>query len=115
MTTHERMTRMFEHKEATRMVAAQIKPPEDVLVYQIDLEYRLLPWDGKLKNGEALKEKYGAKVGFNFYTSEDLGIFWSNDASVPIDAMVRWLGIWTDDEYVEIATKRYKEVKENMK
>jgi predicted amidohydrolase len=87
------------------MVAAQIKPPQEILVHQIDLEYRLLPWDGKLKDGEALKEKYGKDVGFSYYPSEDAGVFWSNNPAVPIDAMVRWLGIWTNDEYVAHARK----------
>ena len=66
---------------------------------QIDLEYRLLPWDSKLDNGEALKKKFGDDVGFRFYPEEDWGIFWSNNPAVPIDTMVRWLGIWTEDQY----------------
>ena len=92
--------------EPTGLVAAQIKPPDKVLVHQVDLEYRLLPWHGKLRNGEALREKYGDDVGFNYYPSEDFGIFWSNSPDLPIDAMVRWLGIWTHDEYVAAQLKR---------
>ncbi len=97
--------------EPTGMVAAQIKPPQEVLVQEIDLEYRLLPWDGKLRDGEALKEKYGKDVGFHYYPSEDMGIFWSNNPAIPIDAMVRWLGIHTHDEYVNRATQIYAEMK----
>jgi predicted amidohydrolase len=97
--------------EPTGMVGAQIKPPQEILVHQIDLEYRLLPWDGKLLDGKALADKYGQDVGFHYYPSEDLGIFWSNNPAVPIDAMVRWLGIHTHDEYVARATKMYAELR----
>lgn len=95
--------------EPTGMTAAQIKPPQEILVHELDLEYRLLPWDGKLRDGAALREKYGRDVGFHYYPSEDLGIFWSNNPAIPIDAMVRWLGIHTHDEYVARATKMYAE------
>ena len=97
--------------EPTGMVAAQIKPPQEILVHQIDLEYRLLPWEGRLRDGAALKEKYGQDVGFNYYPSEDMGVFWSNNPAIPIDAMVRWLGIQTHDEYVARATRMYRELK----
>ena len=97
--------------EPTGMVAAHINPPQEILVTQIDLEYLLLPWDGKLLDGKALKDKYGQDVGFNYYPSEDMGIFWSNNPAIPIDAMVRWLGIWTNDEYVAHARKMYEELK----
>ena len=82
-----------------RPTGEKVSPQEDVLVTQIDLEYRLLPWDSKLDNGEALKKKFGDDVGFRFYPEEDWGIFWSNNPAVPIDTMVRWLGIWTEDQY----------------
>jgi predicted amidohydrolase len=89
--------------EPTAMVAAQIKPPQEVLVYEIDLTYRLLPWESKLRDGEGLREQFGKDVGFHYYPSEDLGIFWSNNPDRPIDEMVRWLGIWTYDQYVDYA------------
>jgi predicted amidohydrolase len=95
--------------EPTGMVAAQIKPPQEILVHELDLEYRLLPWEGKLRDGAALREKYGQDVGFHYYPSEDLGIFWSNNPAIPIDAMVRRLGIHTHDEYVARARKMYAE------
>jgi predicted amidohydrolase len=98
--------------EPTGMLAAQIKQPEQILVHEIDLEYRLLPWPS---TGEKVREQYKEKIGFNYYPSEDLGIFWSNDPTVPIDSMVRWQGVWTDDEYVEYATKRYREFKGKSK
>ena len=73
-----------------------------------------LPWDGKLKDGEALREKYGKDVDFHYYPSEDMGIFWSNNPAIPIDAMVKWLGIQTNDEYVARATKMYQEYRQKQ-
>ena len=98
--------------EPTGMVAAQIQQPQKLLVHEIDLEYRLLPWPS---TGEKLKKQYQDQIGFHYYPSEDLGIFWSNDAAVPIDSMVRWQGVWTDDEYVADARKRYREYKKKTK
>jgi predicted amidohydrolase len=79
--------------EPTGMIAAQIKAPERVLVQEIDLSYALLPWSGKLRNGQAFRDRYGEKVGFRYYEAEDLGIFWSNDPSTPIREMVRAIGV----------------------
>jgi len=96
-------------------VAAQIEPPDEVLVHEIDLEYRLIGWHGKLRDGAALKEKFGRRIGFNYYRREDTGVFWSNDAATPIDAMVRWLGIWTYDEYLAAQTARLTTLRETWR
>jgi len=69
-------------------ITAQIRPPESVLVQEIDLSYAILPWSEALQNGAALKAKYGDKVGFRYYEDEDHGIFWSNDRRSAL-AMVR--------------------------
>lgn len=79
--------------EPTGKIAAQIKPPENVLVREIDLSYALLPWSSKLQNGQSLKKIYGEKVGFHYYEDEDCGIFWSNDPKMAIGEMVRNLGV----------------------
>ena len=63
----------------TGKMVAQIKPPQRVLVEEIDLSYLILPWSRQLRNGQALKEKFGDKVGFRYYKDEDCGFFWSND------------------------------------
>jgi predicted amidohydrolase len=84
--------------EPTGKIAAQIRPPEQVLVHEIDLSYAILPWSGKLRNGKALAEKYGAKVGFRYYEDEDCGIFWSNDHGTPVREMVRSLGLREAEE-----------------
>jgi predicted amidohydrolase len=89
--------------EPTGRITAQIKPPEQVLVQQIDLSYAIIPWSKELRNGEALREKYGDKVGFRYYEDEDRGIFWSNDPSVTIGQMVRSIGVAEEeDEFLRI-------------
>jgi len=55
--------------------------------------YALLPWNSKLRNGEALRQAYGDKVGFHYYEDEDCGIFWSNDPNRTIGEMVRSIGV----------------------
>lgn len=84
--------------EPTGKIIAQVKPPEHVLVQEIDLSYALLGWSSKLRNGAAMKERYGDKVGFRFYEDEDLGIFWSNDPSTPIRQMIQALGLTEAEE-----------------
>jgi predicted amidohydrolase len=75
--------------EPTGMVAAQLLPPERVLVHQLDLSYAIMGWSSFLRNGDALRDKYGDSVGFHYSTREDMGLFWSNDPATPIGKMVR--------------------------
>jgi predicted amidohydrolase len=75
--------------EPTGKIMAQVKPPEQILVEELDLSYAILPWSPRLQNGEALRRKYGDKVGFRYYEEEDNGIFWSNDPHLSIGEMVR--------------------------
>jgi predicted amidohydrolase len=79
--------------EPTGKIAAQIKPPQNVLVSEIDLSYALLPWSSKLRNGEAFKKTYGDKAGFHYYEDEDCGIFWSNDPKTTVGEMARKIGV----------------------
>ncbi|HTL56156.1 MAG TPA: carbon-nitrogen hydrolase family protein [Candidatus Limnocylindrales bacterium] len=79
--------------EPTGKIAAQIKPPQRILVHELDLSYALLPWSARLQNGEALRKGFGDKVGFRYYEDEDCGIFWSNDPKTPIGEMVRSIGV----------------------
>ena len=64
-----------------------------VVVQQIDLAYAILHWSEKLREGRALTERFGAKVGFSYSEREDTGLFWSNDPKVSIGAMVQELGL----------------------
>jgi predicted amidohydrolase len=85
--------------EPTGKIAAQVKPPGEILVHELDLSYALVPWSSQLRNGAAFREKYGDKVGFHYYEDEDLGIFWSNDPRLTVGRMVRSLGLSeTQDE-----------------
>ena len=83
------------------MVAAQILPPERVLVHQLDLSYGILGWSSFLQNGQALKDKFGDKVGLHYSTREDMGLFWSNDPATTIGAMIRSIGGEELDRQVE--------------
>ena len=86
--------------EPTGRITAQIHEPDHVLVEQIDLSYAILPWSSQLRNGAALREKYGEKVGFRYYEDEDRGIFWSNDPHTTINDMMRSLGL--SEQYLEL-------------
>jgi predicted amidohydrolase len=79
--------------EPSGMIAAQLLPPERVLVHQIDLSYTLLGWQSPLRNGAAMTEKYGDRVGYHYSEREDVGLFWSNDPQKPIAQMIREMGL----------------------
>jgi predicted amidohydrolase len=87
--------------EPTGMMAAQILPPERVLVQQIDLSAMILGWQPPLRNGAAMREKYGDRVGFHYSEAEDRGLFWSNDPHMPIGRMVREMGLELFDDTIE--------------
>ena len=93
--------------EPTGKIVAQVRPPGQILVQELDLSYAIVPWSPKLQNGEALKEKYGDKVGFRYYEDEDQGIFWSNDPQVPIRKMLQALGLDEFDEELVRIEKLY--------
>ena len=93
--------------EPTGRIAAQIKPPESVLVEEIDLSYAILPWSRKLEKGEALRKLYGARVGYHYYEDEDRGIFWSNNPKLTIGQMVRSLGVVEVEEQLAQVRKFY--------
>lgn len=87
--------------EPTGMVAARIEEPSRVLVHEIDLSHAILGWSGFLRNGEALRERYGDRVGFHYDPREDVGLFWSNDPATTVGAMVRSIGGEEIDAQVE--------------
>ena len=90
--------------EPSGRIAAQIRPPESVLAYEIDLSYAILPWSAKLENGKALQKKFGEGVGFHYYEDEDRGLFWSNDPRMTIREMVRSLGL--EERHEQLARVR---------
>jgi predicted amidohydrolase len=95
--------------EPTGKIAAQITPPQSILVHELDLSYAILPWSSKLKNGEALKKAYGDKVGFRYYEDEDRGIFWSNDPAITIGEMVRSIGVLEIEEEMARVRQFYRQ------
>jgi len=66
---------------------------DGVLVHQIDLSYAILHWDAVLEEGQALKRRYGERVGFVYYHPQDAGLFWSNDPSTTIGSMIQGIGL----------------------
>ncbi len=94
--------------EPTGKIVAQLKPPEQLLVQELDLSYAILPWSSKLRNGKALQEMYGEKIGFRYYEDEDCGIFWSNDPKMPVRMMVQALGVLEADEELARVRQSYR-------
>jgi predicted amidohydrolase len=94
--------------EPTGKIAAQIRPPQSILVHELDLSYALLPWSSKLRNGQALRQAYGDKVGFHYYEDEDCGIFWANDPKLTIGQMVRSLGLLELEEELARVREFYR-------
>lgn len=72
-----------------------------VLVHQIDLSYAITGWLPGLNEGRALTNKYGDKVGYNYYFDQDTGIYWSNDPSTSIGKMMDSLGFPDLDQQTE--------------
>ena len=81
------------------IIEAQVTS-ESVLVHEIDLSYAILHWEAQLENGEALRRKFGDRVGFNYYDTEDMGLFWSNDPKTTIGQMIASLGLIEVDDSV---------------
>jgi predicted amidohydrolase len=78
--------------DPTGVTAARIAGP-GVLAHEVDLDYVILPWSADLRGGAAMAERYGRRVGFNYYPAEDRGVFWSNDPDMPIRRMVEEAGL----------------------
>lgn len=94
--------------EPTGKIAAQLRPPNQALVHELDLSYAILPWSSKLRNGQAFEQAYGAKAGFRYYEDEDRGIFWSNDPQTPIRQMIQSLGLREWDEAMDQVKETYR-------
>jgi predicted amidohydrolase len=90
--------------EAGNLVA----PENNVLVQEIDLSYAILPWSSTLKNGVALSQRYGDKVGYRYYDDEDCGMFWSNDPHMTIRQMMQTFGLVEAQEEYRHAKEIYQ-------
>lgn len=65
---------------------------EGVMVHQIDLSYAIVGWEDGLDGGKGVTRKFGDRVGYNYYSDQDVGIFWSNDPTTSIGKMISSLG-----------------------
>jgi predicted amidohydrolase len=72
-----------------------------VLVHEIDLSYALTGWLPGLNEGRAVSQKFGDKVGYNYYFDQDTGIYWSNDPSTSIGKMMDSLGFPDVDQQTD--------------
>ena len=95
--------------EPTGKIPAQVLLPNQTLTHEFDLSYAILPWHPKLQKGEALRKKYGEKVGLRYYEDEDLGIFWSNDPQIPVAEMARSIGVLEAEPMLERVRSIYRE------
>jgi predicted amidohydrolase len=94
--------------EPTGKIASQIRSPEQVLVDQIDLSYAIVPWSPQLQNGEALRKKYGERVGYRYYVDEDCGLFWSNDPGRAVGQMLRAIGVASAEDELNRIRQLYR-------
>jgi predicted amidohydrolase len=90
--------------EPTGLVAARVENSGQALTHELDLSYAVLGWSAELREGQALREKFGDRIGYHYERREDLGMFWSNDARTTVGAMIRSLGLEEID--VQIARNR---------
>lgn len=67
--------------------------------------------NSKLRNGEALRQAYGDRVGFHYYEDEDCGIFWSNDPGITIGEMVRAIGVLELEDEMARVREFYKKAR----
>jgi predicted amidohydrolase len=74
---------------------------EGVLVHQIDLSFAIVGWEDGLDGGKGVTRKFGDKVGYNYYSDQDVGIFWSNDPATNIGKMIGSLGFPEIDQETE--------------
>jgi predicted amidohydrolase len=79
--------------EPTGFIAARTENAGQALIHEIDLSYAVLGWSAELREGKALRAKYGDRVGYHYEPREDLGMFWSKDPQTTIGTMIRSLGL----------------------
>lgn len=70
------------------------------LLHEVDLSYAILHWSEKLESGRCLTREFGERVGMDYSEREDTGIFWSNDPTLPIGAMIGELGLIEMKEHI---------------
>jgi predicted amidohydrolase len=73
----------------------------EVLVHEIDLSFAILHWEAELDEGRALTRRFGERVGYRYHRSEDKGIFWSNDPTMPLGRMLTEIRMLDSDANAE--------------
>lgn len=71
-----------------------------VLVHRLDLSSAVVHWSGRIEEGRAFLRAFPGRGGCRWSAREDTGLFWSDDASLSVGAMLRQLGVETMDEQV---------------
>jgi len=74
------------------MVSARTESA-DVVVDRIDLSSAVVHWTETIDNGRTFARAFGDRGGFTWSTREDTGLFWSNDPSTPVAAMLRQIKV----------------------
>jgi len=74
---------------------------EGILVHQIDLSFAIVGWEDGLDGGKGVARKFGDKVGYDYHSDQDVGIFWSNDPTTTIGKMMGSLGFPEIDQETE--------------
>jgi len=72
---------------------AQVTAAPGTMVREVDLSYAILHWVEILQEGRVLQDRFGARVGGEYSSREDTGVFWSNDPQVSIGTMIREFGL----------------------
>lgn len=75
---------------------AEVVGNDEVLVAEIDLSYARLNFSHPLRNGEAVRERWGDDAGYMYSETEDMGLFWSNDNTRTIGSMLEELDLQID-------------------
>jgi predicted amidohydrolase len=83
------------------LIEAEATREGEVLVHEIDLSFAILHWEEALDEGRTLTRRFGKRVGYRYYRSEDKGIFWSNDPTMPLGRMLTEIGIVDSDANAE--------------
>jgi predicted amidohydrolase len=87
--------------EPTGLVAARVHDHGAVLVHRLDLSHAVLGWSPALREGEALRERFGDRVGFHYSRREDIGLFWSDDDTTTVETMIATVGAEEIDAQIE--------------
>lgn len=82
-------------------VARATRDDAPVLVTQVDLEWRLMPWRSARDRGAALRRRYGDRIGMAHRPDEDVWLLWSNDPALPVDRVIQDEGLEELNPYLE--------------